>query len=216
MLSKIKKFIFAEEEEDEFVEEIQYEEKIITEAEMPRFVKEEEITNTVIEHTATMGKINVDVEQEITEVKEEVKHARVKPTTVRKEEYHMQPVISLINGSEESHSHFHTDDVKQSVKVPKKDSFNNVISPIYGVKEVKPILHHEEETAQASVQFINVEEVVDSQEDITNLSLDEIVSSKEDHEDLVQCSLFGEEIVIVEDSFNNEEVSEISDDSLPF
>ncbi len=221
MLNKLKKFIFAEEEDEyeQYEEEVQYEEAIVEASKFKQFVEEAPTLKTKVEHTPTMGKINVDihVEEAMEEVPVAVEEKSVRQKIiVRKEEFQMQPVISLIKGSNKSSNSESSSDAPYIAPI-KKETFNNVISPIYGVKEVQPILHDKKKQEAETFKFSNIEDIIDANDDVDNIPLDEIVSKVEiTSEDLIQCSLFGEEKVIIEEIFENDKVTEVSDDSLPF
>ncbi len=217
MLDKLKKFIFAEDDEEEYVvyeESRKKEEKTVSLEDIHEIVKEEKITvsKKEAENNTTMGKINVDIE-----VEPVVEEKKVKLKPIKKEDYNytIQPVISPFFGSSEVEvTHEETGKVITKPAV-KKEKYNHVISPIYGINEVKPIAVLHNEKKEENFKFSTINPILE--EDVDNIALDEIVSIQDiGQDDLVQCSLFGEEQPLVQSSFENDEVQSVTDDTLPF
>ncbi len=228
MLDKIKKFLFSDDDK-EIVEEFEVEEVHATKKTEETLTSEvsQEVIKRAYEETNTptpQPKLNLDITIGEPLVKEVKETRRVKPkgrVTTKREEYAIPPVISPFFGSDE-------EEVKQPVKqvVPvaaasskpkSKDKYNMVISPMFGQTDVKPMIEDvyeaiEEDTREREqeVQQVIEEELFD----VDNLAVDQIVDNQGvSDEDLVQCSLFGEEEKIEEQV---DSVVEETEESLPF
>lgn len=242
MIDKFKKWFFTEEgeedyfdgkelldnyEEEEELEIPAYEEKVTTFKE----ISKEEVVPPLPKVEAPTPKITIDIKaDEPIQVEEPVRQTR--PLS-RREEYEMPQVISPYFGVKGEELASAPSGVEKSVSTPKKkDSFNSVISPFYGTRDVKPYTgqvetkQEETETIQSSpsspISFLHANEVLEEEmpEEEVNIALDEIVSSRnEEEDDLIQFSLFGGSEKIQRNEFENEEWDQDKEedtDSLPF
>lgn len=224
IFDKIKKVLFTEVEEDDYVEEIIEEptlEKI--ESNKKTVSKKEEKVVPIIEETVFESKKEVAKESAPFDIKVDVPTSekkvgrRLRP--IERKEFEIPQVISPINGIKEDMNQAHADYVPTVKPKNHKDSLGTVISPYYGDGELEAFHHQAQmEIHNEHIEKRNSEDDFVADDEIENVSLDQIVSAEVVNEDeMIQFSLFGDD-VILKDIQEGETLkdTEKNDDDLPF
>ncbi|MEG0313898.1 MAG: hypothetical protein RR646_01395 [Erysipelotrichaceae bacterium] len=122
-------------------------------------------------------------------------------------ELNINQVISPIFGSKEAKEELAK---PKAVKpIIKKNPINTVISPIYGASQLDEFAAAaQEKLAKASEKKVTTtNDYLIDDEDVVNLDIEDILSknTKSTNDDLVQCSLFGDDALIGENSDLNKD-----------
>lgn len=221
MLKKLHEWFFKEDvEEYDMDDKVEEEDEYIRNETLSMISKSNDENKTSIEEEnmkkeeKLVSKINIDIQADAPVMKKEVvKENTVRKKLTRKEEYEIPPVISPYFGVKNEVETKETPNLRKIVAAPKKESYNEVISPFYGMhaNSVKEEVVEEVIEKEVTIPFTPEVPVFNKEEDDSNISLDQIIStSQSEEDDLIQFSLFGESKKLHEEEFENENIDENS------
>jgi len=228
LMDKIKKFLFTEEEIEEYVEDEPQLEKIVQpHVQKPQrkpVIEEARQEKVVAKPLPKQETSTIDIKVDIP-IKEKKIEKRLQP--IERKDFEMPQVISPINGLKEDNvTSEKTNTNTVSIRPKKvKDPFTTVISPYYGVDELEEIATKAQtqlasDSIKEEVNTSLYEKVEKVDDEVENISLDKIVSSEmEDEEEMIQFSLFGDNAPLSElgdQELAKENLDDDKKDDLPF
>ncbi|MDF9823883.1 hypothetical protein M2475_000231 [Breznakia sp. PF5-3] len=230
IFDKIKKALFTEVEEEEYVEELPVEnelEKIESDKSViykktakPKVKVEPEPVYDIpeVKKVEPKEKVSFDIKVDVPQEEKKVEK-RLRP--IERKDYDIPQVISPITGLKEDESKSDVDYVPTVKPKNRKDSLGTVISPYYGDGELEEF--HTKAQMEITSEKLSSSEVEFVEDDeIENISLDEIVSNDtSDDDEMIQFSLFGDNASLRDLSEDETKESEDyeedrKEDDLPF